>query len=256
MRAYSIASFTDRGKLRPANEDSLLCRTGQLGGTAAALLAVADGMGGLACGAQASGAVIAALSGWWDAAQNAAAAAPPAQQLAEVVYAAHRAVYLDAQQAQRQSGTTLSALLLLGRDYHLLQIGDSRIYLREDGRVRLLTTDQNLYHQKLAAGQTIPGGLDGHALRALVNALGASAELTIAKETGRVGAGAAFLLCTDGFYGELPGGVESRRWGEGPAPQRELQAMAEEVLAGRAPDNLTAVLCRLPRIGWGGFGKA
>ena len=44
MRTYSIASFTDRGKLRPANEDSLLCRTGQLGGTAAALLAVADGM--------------------------------------------------------------------------------------------------------------------------------------------------------------------------------------------------------------------
>ncbi len=53
------AAFSDIGLVRPENEDSLLCDD------ALRLYAVADGIGGLPAGAQASRAAVDTLAGWF-----------------------------------------------------------------------------------------------------------------------------------------------------------------------------------------------
>ena len=58
---YDVASITHTGKVRRNNQDRVLALTGRLDGTGTALLAVADGMGGLACGERASALTVAAL---------------------------------------------------------------------------------------------------------------------------------------------------------------------------------------------------
>lgn len=80
----------------------------------------------------------------------------------------------------------------------------------------------------------------------LVSTLGITKEYTLEVTAGKMPNGGSILLCSDGFYQELP--VD---W---PGPDRErhtVQTMLEEtaslILRGTAEDNLTALLVRMTR---------
>lgn len=242
---YDIAGVTHTGNVRPTNEDSMLIRTGQENERPVALLAVADGMGGLACGERASALVMETLADWW---QN----RPPATSMEEVshrldtaLFAAHRAIFYLGEELHCKTGSTLSVLYLWGKAYLIKQIGDSRVYALEEGKIYQLTTDQTWCNQMIATGELTPEQASHHRLRhALVNALGVSPELEISTQQGVARREAGYLLCSDGFYAEAPlhrltTDLRAR------SAQRALGVLLEELLAGPAPDNATAVLCRL-----------
>lgn len=242
---YDIAGITHTGHQRPGNEDRLLIRTGQEAGRPVALLAVADGMGGLACGERASTLVVETLADWWQHREPADSLEEVSRRLDTALFAAHRAIFYLGEELHRQTGSTLSLVYLWGDAYLIKQIGDSRVYALEGREIRQLTTDQTWCNQMIATGELTPEQASRHRLRhALVNALGVSPELEIATDYGASRRGAGYLLCSDGFYAEAP----LDRLGDdlrGQPAQRALEALLEEILAGPAPDNATAVLCRL-----------
>lgn len=242
---YDIAGITHTGNVRPGNEDRLLIRTGQEHGRPVALLAVADGMGGLACGERASALVVKNLADWWQDHEPADTLEEVSRRLDTVLFAAHREIFYLGEELQHPTGSTLSLLYLWGEAYLIKQIGDSRVYALESQNIRQLTTDQTWCNRMIATGELTPEQAHHHRLRhALVNALGVSPELEISTEYGTAQRGVSYLLCSDGFYAEAPlyrltGDLRSK-----PA-RRTLEVLLENILAGSAPDNATAVLCRL-----------
>ena len=63
---YDTGYVTHPGNCRTVNQDNLLLRRGAVDGQDFLLLAVADGMGGMARGEEASGCAVALLDNWWN----------------------------------------------------------------------------------------------------------------------------------------------------------------------------------------------
>lgn len=247
MKSYRIGAITNCGHLRPTNQDCALVCTSCCQGRPLALLAVADGMGGLTQGEKASGMSIHILEDWWN--RMGGNKLHDLQELSCMldaeIYSIHRQIYYMFQHTH-QAGTTLSLLFLDGRSYLYKQIGDSRIYLFENHAVRQLTVDQTWCHDQLQKGRLTREDILLHPMRhVLSNALGASEELKIATGQGQIRRGNAFLLCSDGFYNSILNQVEQGRWGRYISPQRALEKMMQQILQGKAEDNATAVLCRV-----------
>ena len=184
----------DVGRVRTGQEDA--CRADRFDAPRAALLVVADGMGGHAAGEVASaaalGALVAALrpaleglrplptlplppeedAGAGGAAGGAAGgekgdaealpapeAAPP--RLAELVTAAFAAAQEAVRAAAleagaRDAGTTLTAAVVAGRSLVVAHVGDSRAYLWRQSALQLLTQDHSGATALLAAGLIAP----------------------------------------------------------------------------------------------------
>lgn len=234
--------MTHQGKVRTTNQDRVLVLADSRLGGGTALLAVADGMGGLAHGERASAIVVETLQRWWQM-RTVAPLLALSHMLDEAIYEAHRQVYFFSEDMQQKAGSTLSLLLLQGEDYLIKQIGDSRIYCLGPQGLELLTVDQNWYNQMVRTGQLTPQQAEqNRKCRALVNALGASEELEIASDSGHLVHKQHFLLCTDGLYNSVSPQFIAAVLAE-KRPQQALDALMEEVLLGSATDNLSAVSC-------------
>ena len=237
---YEVASVTHQGKVRKSNQDRLLVQ--QNG--ARALLAVADGMGGLACGEQASGQIISTLAQRWNKICTADNVEEAARRLDEAIFEAHRRVFYFSEELQKPVGSTLSALLLWEDVYRIKQIGDSRVYCLDADGLEQLTIDQNWYNQMVRTGRLSPAEAGRNPQRrALVNAVGASAELEVVTESGVLKAGMCFLLCTDGLYASVDSSFLTRALAA--APAQALDVLLQETLCGPAGDNATAICCRV-----------
>lgn len=128
--------------------------------------------------------------------------------------------------------STLSCLILKERTAHIFHIGDSRIWLLRDGRLRPLTRD---HRRPLAGGH-------GHLLRAM----GGEANIRIDTAAHEVREGDIFLFTTDGVHDFISpadmAAVIAGHEGEEEAAAREIVRMAHE--AG-SPDNLTCQILRI-----------
>ncbi|MFG3117368.1 MerR family transcriptional regulator [Streptomyces sp. NPDC048197] len=235
------AARTDRGLVRPANQDA--AHAGHR------LLAVADGYG--PDGAAAATAAIDALR-HLDADDR--PDLPPADLLAALEEAAGRAhqALRDAPSAggptgggstPDTTGTTLTALLQRGGRLGLLHIGDSRAYvLRDTGLIRL-TQDHSFVQSLIDEGRLTPEEAPAHPQRALLlRSLDASTDFAPDVTLLEVRPGERYLLCTDGLTGVVPPETLQQVLATAAGPDEavtELIALARE--AG-APDNVGCVV--------------
>ena len=127
---------SDAGRVRENNEDSWLIRD-QRG---VMLLAVADGVGGVAGGEQASAAAIATLSRRF---YEALATQDLRASLAAAIREANDAVVRNAADRGESSATTLVAAAIRGREATIANVGDSRAYLIRGSTARQITTDHS-----------------------------------------------------------------------------------------------------------------
>lgn len=242
---YDIASITHIGKVRQINQDRVLARTGRRNGHNAALLVVADGMGGLAYGERASALTVEALDRWWESTPLTNKLEEIAASLDAAIYEIHRQIFYLSEELQQQTGSTLSVLLLLDTAYIIKQIGDSRVYCSDGRSVQQLTEDQTWCNQMIRNGTMTPDEAGRHRLRhALVNALGVSSELEIATLYGTLRRHTSYLLCSDGFYSQVSMKRMVMELKKGQSSVA-LQRLLEEILSGPAEDNASAVLCRV-----------
>ena len=200
---------------RPANEDFVAAAMPEGAERAAkgVLLAIADGVGGHAHGREAAEYTVRSLlADYFSTAHTWSVQ----KSLDTVLGAANRWLLAQSARSVETAGmaTTLTALVLRGRRWHLAHVGDSRAYLWRDGALVRLSEDHTWPHPEL-----------NNVLR---RAVGLESRLLVDHDDGELAAGDVFVLLTDGVWNAL-GEVEiaavlarhveeeKERWGRGRA---------------------------------------
>jgi serine/threonine protein phosphatase PrpC len=201
------AAVTHPGRVRAINEDALghhvperldiLRKRG-------AIFAVADGVGGHAAGDVASATAIRdVLAGYSSpTAPHAVEAA-----LSGAIQAANARVHaLAAGDSAETAGmqTTLSVLVLCGRQSYVAHAGDSRIYRLRDDSVTRLTADHSEAAELVRLRLITSEEAVNHPRRSvLTRTVGATPRLRPDFARAPLEDGDRFLLCTDGLWGEV-----------------------------------------------------
>jgi PPM family protein phosphatase len=245
------------GRVRSHNEDVLLVFTGELAGLEAmpsfGLFVVADGMGGHALGERASGIAARtvariALDGILpsllaDPTLN--SDRPSLQEVMEkAMDAANRAVSAGVPDG---GGTTLTCALVIGQQAVLSHVGDSRAYIITDDAFEQLTRDHSLVQRLQELGQLSAAEAAIHPQRnVLYRAIGQGEGLEVDVDSRRLPSGAMLLLCSDGLWGLVPDDRILSLVRQGPTLQAACEALVAAANAAGGPDNITAVLVKLP----------
>jgi len=228
--------LSDPGCVRTNNEDSFLLDP-QVG-----LYLLADGMGGAQAGETASQLAIESVADFvrFSPERN-------VNVLIEAFQEANRRVLSRAatDMSLNGMGTTLVGVLQCGEELAIASVGDSRVYLFEEGTLFPITEDQTWANE---VGRRL--GLDddrlkGHPMRhVLTMAIGVESALRIHSYSVRPAAGVQFLLCSDGLHGV----ISHETITQGLIRERSLEAQCHYLVdAARhsgGPDNVTVVVLR------------
>jgi serine/threonine protein phosphatase PrpC len=216
------------------------------------LLAVADGLGGLASGEVASALAISAgarfvldQSRW-----NLRLEEQDLRDLVERARAVFQAIdeSVAARAAERSElagmATTLTAAYVIERALVLLHVGDSRAYLWRGGELQQLTRDQTLAQRLADEGAISQDAVAGHRLRhVLQQALGRpERELEVEVVREQVQPGDRLLLATDGLVETVSDEEIAAMLRATPSDERACLEITDRALARHAADNVTVVL--------------
>jgi PPM family protein phosphatase len=245
------------GAVRPRNEDSCLTFVATSGGKEPVLpfglFIVADGMGGHFAGDEASKQAsrmvaeqilthiyMPMLRG-----NGVASAHSPQQPVQEVmeraVQSANQALFSP--DPDKDSGTTLTAVLICGRRLYLAHVGDSRAYLLQDGELEQLTTDHSYVQRLRTVGQITAEEAASHPHRnVLYRAVGQGGELEIETYTRSLTRPGKLVVCSDGLWGLAPEVMIQSVLED----DLNLQEMADKLtslaLQGGGHDNITIIV--------------
>ncbi|MBV8386744.1 MAG: Stp1/IreP family PP2C-type Ser/Thr phosphatase [Acidimicrobiia bacterium] len=194
MTELRAGGATDTGLVRDHNEDRYLADEH--------LFVVADGVGGHKAGEVASQTAVETLQH--------AFTAPTTENLVEAVKTANRTVWnlAEANSDQRGMGTTLTAIALVddgGEDrLAIVNVGDSRAYLLQQGQLEQLTEDHSLVEQLVREGQLTPEEAQVHPQRSIITrALGLDPDVEVDSWELTPYKGDRLLLCSDGLTNEV-----------------------------------------------------
>ena len=226
------AARSDRGLIRSGNQDSVYAGP--------RLLAVADGMGGMAAGDIASNIVIGTMAPLDEDVPGGAIL----DALRSVVDAANQQLRdtVDANPAMEGMGTTLTAMLFSGSKIGMVHIGDSRAYLLRDGEFNQITKDDTYVQMLIDEGRISPEEADTHPQRHLLyRALdGRDAEPEYSVREAH--AGDRYLLCSDGLSGVVSAETIAASLREYPDPNQCAERLVQLALRGGGPDNITVIV--------------
>jgi len=232
---FATGSATDKGRVRPENEDAMLVAP-QVG-----LWAVADGMGGHEAGRLASDTIVDELR----------TVVPPASasellsRCGDAVFAAHgRLLALSTGRGGAIIGTTLVALLIFENFYACLWAGDSRLYIVRDGVITLLTSDHTEVADLVAKGLLMPEEADRWPRRNVITrAVGISERPELDMVSGDVQIDDTFLLCSDGLTAHVDA-AEMMAIVTAARPQDACDRLTALTLERGATDNVTVLVVR------------
>ncbi len=231
--AFQTACVTNVGLAREHNEDNILVRP-DIG-----LWAVADGMGGYGGGDVASGAVVAALK---TVSPSASAASLLAEFEAKIA-----GVNSDLRAMARARngailGTTLVALMVHGTHFACVWCGDSRVYLRRNGKLAQVSRDHSEVQELIDRGVLRKEEAKTWPRRNVVTrALGATDEPELEIVDGPACLGDRFLLCSDGLIVHVADD-EIAALLEAPDPERAVDDLLRLTLERGASDNVSIIV--------------
>src|SRR5688572_8226208 len=206
--ALTVNAFgiTDKGKVRPANEDQFLIaelskamriwQTSlpkpklQIGEERAHVFLVADGMGGHQAGERASALAVAAIEQftlnsfkWFFGSDGTEATKVLAQFQSAFSQADARIAEEAAGHPELNGmGTTVTMAFHLGVQLCVVHVGDSRAYLYRDRELHQLTQDHTLMADMVRRGALQPDQVAGHRLRHVITNVVGGSELGVKVE--------------------------------------------------------------------------
>ncbi|MFJ8578862.1 PP2C family protein-serine/threonine phosphatase [Micromonospora sp. NPDC093277] len=226
------AAHSDRGLIRDGNQDSVYAGP--------RLLAVADGMGGMAAGDVASNIVIGAMApldedvpgdALVDALRSAVGTAN--QQLRDTV---------DANPQLEGMGTTLTATLFSGSKLGMVHIGDSRAYLLRNGEFAQITKDDTYVQMLVDEGRISPEEASSHPQRSLLTRALDGRDIDPEYSVRQVLPGDRYLICSDGLSGVVSADTIGDTMREYADPQQCVERLVQLALRGGGPDNITVII--------------
>jgi len=244
------------GMQREHNEDALFMLTTTLtsdhNSLPIGLYIVADGMGGHQHGEIASGIAIRSVAGYLLSRLVipllSVNPVTPEVSLQEIMQAgiqeAHRVITSQAP----GSGTTLTAVLILGEQITIAHVGDSRAYMIDsDGKIEAMTRDHSLVKRLVELGQISREEAANHPQRnVLYRALGQGEPFDPDIKTLRLPENGILLICSDGLWGVIPEEEIARVVTNATTPELACQALVDAANAAGGPDNITAIMVKLP----------
>ena len=237
MASLVWGAATDAGRVREANEDAFVAEP--------MVFVVADGMGGHQAGEVASALAATTLK------DRLAVGAPSVDVVVASVVEANAAIFQTAHTnaAQRGMGTTVTALAVVPatdkRAEHLalVNVGDSRAYLRRNGLLIRATIDHSYVQELLATGHITEIEARFHPRRNIVTrALGIEPNVRVDSWVLPIVKGDRFILCSDGLVDEVDDSDIMRILGEHAEPQSAADALVAAAVENGGRDNVTVVV--------------
>lgn len=244
---FEATGFSSVGRVKDTNQDSFLAKVASTPLGDVAMVAVADGMGGLKKGELASASVIRRFSEWFDTKlpvllETMGSSVEGFERAVEgqwdgLVQDLNLELLRYGFGQSMNLGTTLTALLSVGARYSIVHVGDSRAYEISDAALTQLTEDQTFVKREVDAGRITPQeALTHHRRNVLLQCIGASKEVRPQFVHGSLHKGSVYLLCSDGFRHEVsedelasafrPSSLEELSWDV--PPSVDLRKVSEE----------------------------
>jgi PPM family protein phosphatase len=264
-----VSGLSHPGKVRARNEDHFLvmrlgrfletvvtslpaeemkARTDEVGH----VMIVADGMGGHAGGEQASRMAITGLIKLalarpdWIFRLDTAVAADVRQRSKKRVQDLHTLLLNQGEQDPdlHGMGTTLTIVRNMGRQLHIVHVGDSRAYLLRNGRLHHLTRDHTYVQMLIDSGQlTKEEAVDFRGRHILVNALGGfNEDVEVDLDQIALCSGDRILMCSDGLTDMVDDNTIRQVLVERHESQDACQRLIDLALERGGKDNVTVVV--------------
>ena len=252
------ASLSDRGRIRSGNEDfagdpeSFATLAGPATSLAerGALFAVADGMGGHARGEVASRLAVEVLFTTYYKAPG-----EPAEKFRRAIVAANTAVRRAGMLAAPEKagprgdgpplpsmGTTLVAALILGPWVLFGNVGDSRAYVLQDGRLEQVSRDHTYFADEVRRGLITEEAAAALPFRHLITrSLGSRDDVEVDLFWRPWSAASTLLLATDGLHGPVDASCLARILSSQP-PEIAVRHLIDAANEAGGPDNITALV--------------
>ena len=269
-----LFGMTHRGRVRAENEDQfLLCTVHPqvvIHGTSlpdpaalelrgqrlATILLVADGVGGSAAGSTASRLATEAVTRYVASTLRSyhAAGSTSEGELMEALRGAAieahdtvRAV-AHAHLGGRQMATTLSLGIACWPWLYVVQVGDSRCYMYQNGTLRQITRDQTIAQELVDRGALSKEVARTSPLsNVLSSAIGATEAIPEISRVDVRDRGCVALFCTDGLTKHVPDREIAEHLGAMQSAEQVCQALVQLALDRGGSDNITVVVGRARR---------
>jgi serine/threonine protein phosphatase PrpC len=246
---------THIGHVRDVNEDCYMIH--QQNGKGC--LAVADGMGGHRAGEIASAMAIDLLrlhlqDNMWKAPD-----VDPKMDwlsfLREGVEKCNTSIYQASLRVPEYSGmgTTLTAALVLENSLYFAHVGDSRLYVYREDKLRLLSRDHSLVQDLVEEGLVSPREALTHPRRhILTQAVGTDKLVEVDTRAIEILPGDLYLLCTDGLSNSVSDFEIEQILSQSSFLARQGEALLDLANTRGGEDNVTIILARIKPDSWQG----
>ena len=251
MTGLQIAGYTDPGRVRKENEDSIAARP-ELG-----LAVLADGMGGHQAGEVASGMAIDVVCRHFmellstkprKNKSNLHDRSLEAKLVLDAIQLANTAIYELAQQRPEYAGmgSTIVVLTFYGDRMCVGHAGDSRLYRYRNAKLEQLTEDHSVVQELVNRGLATPE--EAHMTigkNFVTRALGVDPAVVADIKEQKVKEADLYLLCSDGLNDVVSDQEIAALLAEcDPALDRTAQKMIAVANERGGPDNISVILVR------------
>jgi len=268
--AVKTFGITDRGRVRPSNEDQFLIaeltktmriwqasavdQTAQFGDERGHLFLVADGMGGHQGGEEASALAVLAIQEFtlntlkWFFEANAQEAQRVLGQFHTALREADRRIRAEAAEHSELTGmgTTVTMAYHLNAQLCVVHVGDSRAYLYRGGELEQVTRDHTLMADLLRSGDIQPADVAKHRFRHVItNVVGGSdVGVNVEAHAMEVEAGDRLLMCSDGLTEMVTDDVIAATLRAEPDPEQACRTLLAAANEAGGRDNITMLIVR------------
>lgn len=145
------------------------------------------------------------------------------------------------------AGTTLTALVVIGRLAHVAHVGDSRAYLIYKDEIEQMTRDHSLVQRLVELNQLTVEDSHNHPQRnVLYRAVGLNDMIEVDILTRRLYPGSYVLLCSDGLWGFVSEHDILQVIKSTPDPQEACHRLVDIANERGGSDNITVILLKIP----------
>ncbi|MBM81124.1 MAG: protein phosphatase [Planctomycetaceae bacterium] len=141
-------------------------------------------------------------------------------------------------------GTTVTFIVVVRGNLYIGNVGDSRVYMLRDGKLKQLTTDHSLTQALVTAGTISPDEAATHRYRNVLYKYLGTKDGGTGTEACEVvpQSGDRFMLCSDGVTDGIDDNVIDGLLKEHDDPQSAAEALVPAAEQGGSKDNITCVV--------------